>query len=357
MQDPDQVAAYERRFRRAGLPLFIEGYSASSDVFNRAVPLLGLVFIGQMLGAVKLDWPVAANIAAVGGALAILLLSIGLVNCARGRPFRSIPEDIGRLELAGFVLLPALLPLIFGGQWLSALVTAGGNLLLLALVYGVVGYGLLSIVRWVFARLLSQLASSLGLLTKAVPLLMLFSLLLFLTQEIWQVFSEVPRVTVGILAGLFLLLGTVFLMARLPREVRGLELEMGASGPPLDRRQRVNVGLVLFVSQAIQVLVVSIVVGLFFIALGLLIVDADVLRNWIGSGGNVLVTLPAPGQRAILTEELLRVSGAIASFTGLYFAISMLTDDLYRREFLEELTGEMRESFRARAKYLKARRA
>ena len=49
------------------------------------------------------------------------------------------------------------------------------------------------------------------------------------------------------------------------------------------------------------------------------------------------------------------MAGAIAAFTGLYFAISMLTDDVYRREFLEELTSEMRESFCKRAEYLKLR--
>jgi hypothetical protein len=57
----------------------------------------------------------------------------------------------------------------------------------------------------------------------------------------------------------------------------------------------------------------------------------------------------------VITEELLRVSGAIAAFTGLYFAISMLTDDVYRREFLGELTSEMRATFAARAEYLKLR--
>jgi hypothetical protein len=35
----DDVRAYERRFRRAGLPLFIEDFRASTDVFNRVAPL------------------------------------------------------------------------------------------------------------------------------------------------------------------------------------------------------------------------------------------------------------------------------------------------------------------------------
>ena len=66
---------------------------------------------------------------------------------AAGRAL-SIPDRVGPIELAAFVLVPALLPLVFGGQVTSALVTAGGNLLLLALIYLVVGIGLLSILRW-----------------------------------------------------------------------------------------------------------------------------------------------------------------------------------------------------------------
>ena len=35
----------------------------------------------------------------------------------------------------------------------------------------------------------------------------------------------------------------------------------------------------------------------------------------------------------------------------------MLTDSTYREEFLDELTGEMRQTFRARAEYLRLRAA
>ena len=52
MQD---VEAYERRFRRAGLPLFIAGYSAREDVWTRAFPLLAIVFLGEVLGAIDLE--------------------------------------------------------------------------------------------------------------------------------------------------------------------------------------------------------------------------------------------------------------------------------------------------------------
>ena len=56
-----------------------------------------------------------------------------------------------------------------------------------------------------------------------------------------------------------------------------------------------------------------------------------------------------------VTVELLRVSGALAAFSGLYYAIAVLTDGTYREEFLEELTGSMRDTFRLRARYLALR--
>jgi hypothetical protein len=113
---------------------------------------------------------------------------------------------------------------------------------------------------------------------------------------------------------------------------------------------------VLFVSQTLQVLFVSVAIGAFFVALGVLFVDQSLTASWIGQQPDVLVELHLLGDDQIVTTELLRVAGAIAAFTGLYFAISMLTDEVYRREFLDELTVEMRHSFEARAEYARLAR-
>jgi hypothetical protein len=228
-----ELADYERRFRRAGLPLFIEDYSAREDVWTRAAPLLALVFIGEMLGAIDLDWPVLANVGAALGGLAILLGAFGLLNLLRGRPFWSLPEDVGPLELAALVLVPAALPLIFGGQWGSSLATAAANIALLALAFGVIRYGLFAIVRWTGARLFEQLAASLSVISRAVPLLLVFALVLFINTEMWQVFSGMPDAFVVLVGVLFVLAGSVFVAAQLPREVRRLEEGAGdrASGP------------------------------------------------------------------------------------------------------------------------------
>lgn len=346
----DELAAYEHRLRRAGLPLLIEDYSAWEDVFTRAVPLLGLVFIGQLLGAVNVNWPVWANALAIIGGLAILFGGVALLNRSRGRPALAIPERVGPPELGAFVVVPALLPLVFGGQFVSALVTAGGNALLLAAVYLVVGIGLLSILRWGVGRLVGQLAASLKLLTRAVPVLLIFMILLFFTTEMWQVFSSVSDPALAGLIALFVGLGSVFLAGRLPREVHDLERDVGGGGPPLTKRQRFNVALVLFVSQGLQVLVVSVLVGGFFVAFGVLAVTPDVAESWIGHAPH-----PFLSGHPALSVELLKVSGGLAAFGGLYYAIAVLTDATYREELLEDLESSMRETFHDRARYLDLR--
>ena len=45
-------AEHERAFHRAGLPSFIAQRTAREDIWTRAVPVLGLAFFLEVLGAV-----------------------------------------------------------------------------------------------------------------------------------------------------------------------------------------------------------------------------------------------------------------------------------------------------------------
>ena len=341
---PDRLEQ-ERAFRRAGLPSFVAERTAREDVWTRAVPLLALVFGLEVLGAVDLDVALWLNGLFVLAGVAMLLASLTLVNRLRGRPALARPETVGPPELAAFVVVPALLPLVLNQQVVSALVTAGGNLLLLVILYGAIGYGLVSIVRWAGRRLLGQLATSLSLLIRAVSLLLLFNVVLFINAEMWQVFGDLPPGRVLGVAALLLVVGTLFGLVRMPREVRALEADVQreVGGPPLDAREQVNVGLVLFVSQSLQVVTVALAVWGFFIAFGLLALSEEVIASWVGHDPR-LYALGA-------TIELLQVAGAIAALSGLYYAIAVQTDATYRTEFLTEITDEMRGSFVARAAY------
>ena len=72
-----RIQELERRFRSAGLPLLAENYSATEDVFTRAIPLLAVVFVFEILGAINLDWPAALNVLALLGGVALLLGAFG----------------------------------------------------------------------------------------------------------------------------------------------------------------------------------------------------------------------------------------------------------------------------------------
>ncbi len=353
--DSERLHEYEESFRRAGLPLFCEDISPYEDVFNRAAPLLGLVLLVELLGAGNLDWSWWQNVLAVAGGMAILLGAMALLNLARGEPPRAIPQRLGKTELAGFVLVPALLPLVFGGQIGSAVLTAIANMVLLALIYAVVGLGLFSIVRWVFGRIAGQLRSAFTLLARAVPLLAIFVLLAFPTQELWEIFASPTRGIYALIIGMLAVLAAAFLAIRLPREARELEREVGQERAPLSRQQLFNVELVMFVSQAVQVLLVSVMIGAFLAVFGVLAVNDEIRADWIGYPGNELLAFHLFGERLELTSELLRVAAGLATFSGFYFAIAMFTDPTYREEFLGEITSEMRRSFKDRAAYLKLR--
>jgi len=346
-----RIQELERDFRRTGLPLLSEDYSPTEDVFARAIPLLALVFVVEILGAINLEWSPGENVLAVVGGLALVLGAMGILNVVRGRPFFSIPRKLGVPELTAFVVLPVVLPLVFGGQLESALVTGLANLALLGLIWLVVGFGVFSILRWTASRFVQLLGASLSLLVRALPLLLFFSLVTFFTNEYWQLFGQASDVTFYAGAGLFALITAIFLIVRLPESVRALErgseLEV-----PLSRRQRVNVGLVVFIAQALQILFVGLAIWLFFMVFGALLVTPEIRVSWIGTPGRALFTVPFFGEQLEITKQLVRTAAGVASFSALYYAVASAVDSTYRDEFVERLTQNMQETFRERAEYL-----
>jgi hypothetical protein len=219
----------------------------------------------------------------------------------------------------------------------------------------VVGFGLLSIVRWAGARLFSQLAASLTLLVRALPLILFFGLLSFFTPEIWQLFSTVSNTRYVAVVTLFVGLGLLFLAVRLPQEVKDIEAAVDLAGTDLRPVQRVNVALVVLVSQTMQILLVTVLVWLFFAAVGALLVEVPVIESWTGRSAEDVVTIGFFGDEVVVTRDLVRAAFGIAAFSGLYYTVGMLVDATYRDEFVHELTHQIRKTFTIRAEYLHLR--
>lgn len=349
-----RIREHERELRRAGLPNLIEDYSAAEDVFTRALPVFALIYLAETANALNFEYSTARNVLAGVGGVALALGSFGLFNALRRRPLASVPHRVGTPELAAFVILPMLLPLVFGFQWRSALVTAAVNLVLIGLVYLVIGFGIVPIAAWVGVRFVDQLSASLTILVRAVPILVFFALIVFFAAEVWEVFWSVTSVRFWIGVAFFAVLGSAFLSTRIPASVRELERDSDLAAP-LTRRQRINVGLVIFMSYALQVLSVAAAVWLFFVAIGALLVDPDVQRAWTGARGTEVVELLPRvfGVELHVTAPLLRVATGMAAISGLYYAVALVVDPTYRDELVDRLTHDMRETFATHAAYVR----
>lgn len=201
------------------MPHFIADYSASRDVFTRTLPVLTLVFLFEFGGAFKADWTWWENTLAAVGGFALLLGLWVLVNLVRHQPPFSRPARVGPVELAVFVLGPALVPLIFGGQLARAAGVAAANLALLGAIYLVTSYALIPLTRWAVLRVFRELGAVIALLSRALPLLLLFVTFLFVNTEAWQVTSALEAPFLIATTVLFVLLGGLFLLTHLPGEL------------------------------------------------------------------------------------------------------------------------------------------
>ncbi|SDD52176.1 hypothetical protein SAMN05216410_3422 [Sanguibacter gelidistatuariae] len=350
------VADCERVFRRNGLPMLVQGHTLGRDVFGRAAPFLLLVLLAQLSGAVNRSWSMTANVLAVLGGVVVVTSGYIALNRVRGRSWSTLPQEIAAPELTFFVLAPALLPLLFGGQWAAALATATMNVTVLALTWFTVQYGLLSTLWWGMARAVDELGSSLLRLVRLLPPLLIFSLVLFYNAEVWQVFDRVPTVSSVVLGLLFAALIIVLVGLRLPSEAGAALAQATTDVPdaddlaPLGRGQRINVWVMIGASQLLQVVVVCAGVFVFFVGIGVLTVTPEVQEVWaVGGGWSLPITLQ--GTELVLNQSLLRVSVAIATFTGLYFAISIQTDTSYRTEFTGGVVRQLRTVVAARVRY------
>ncbi len=363
---------------RRGTPHLIEDYSATDDVFTRMVPVLTALAVLQVLGALDADFTWWQNLLASIGGLALLLALWAGINGLRGRPRLARPDRVGPAEIATFVLAPALITLVISQQVGQAVSLAVVNLALLAAIYVITSYGLLSLTRWALAKTGRELGAVAGLLGRALPLLLLIQIVLFVNTEMWQVAAGFDAVFLTATVGLFLLIGVSFLVTRLPRELSRLatfataeELGEQVAGTPaeglvdlgacsleparLSARQRGNVLLVALFSQGLQVVLVAVILGVFFVAFGLLTVTPEVLATWIGEPGDQVAAFGLLGRELVLTAELLKLSAFLASFSGLYFTVVLVTDATYRAEFFDEILAELRQTFAVRAVYLCAR--
>jgi hypothetical protein len=287
-------------------------------------------------------------------------------------------------EPVAFVVVPPVLTATVGGQPLQGLEFAVANLVLLVGVYAAAGFGLVPVIRWAGGKAASQLGSAARLLARALPLLLLIQIVLFINTEMWQVADGFSGLALGVVIAMFMGTGGVFLVTRLPGELDELatfsdgdEVRSFVAGTPaedlvddeyvdeaeelraiaLSRPQRLNVSLVALFTQGMQITLVTLLVGSFFVVFGLLTITPEIMESWLGHRGDELFSLGLLGTELRATAELLKISAFLAAFSGLYFTVVLVTDETYRKEFRTELLDELRQTFAVRLVYLRLRDA
>ena len=292
---------------------------------------------------------------------------------------REVDEALGRgrlTTLAGGAVLAAAV--VGGGLgWLArdvsvgvlaAMVTVGAVLL----AYAVVELRIWPIFIWALRRTFSSLRLVFPLATRALPLLLLFITFLFINAEVWEVASKMDGALLWVVVLLFSGLAVVFLVVQLPAEVDRVAGEADSghlvervrdtpvapsvdeldgqqlSAVPLRGLQRANLLLVLLIAQATQVIVLSLAVFAFFIVFGRLVMTDEVVEGWTGD------TITKLGWFGSL--ELYQVSVFLAAFSGLYFTVYAVTDQLYRDQFFTHVSHELERAVSVRTVYLALRR-
>ena len=268
---------------------------------------------------------------------------------------------------AGVVV--GLLTTVSGGLVVGLLVAGG-----VVAVYAGGTLRVHGIARWALGRTFRSLGLLFPLITRALPLLLLFITFLFINTEVWMVADSLDPGVLALAVMFFAVLATGFLLVRLPEELDRVDddLDRGrlvarCKGTPLEATaeevfreaseddlggivevtglQKWNLVLVLLVSQAVQVFLLSLAVLLFFLVFGSVVMDKDVVEAWLGHD-----VQSVPGL-AGLTTSLVKVSVFLAGFSGLYFTVYAVTDETYRAQFFTSVTHELERAVAVRAVY------
>ncbi len=373
----------ERWFVRRGLPHLIEDYSATEDVFTRTAPFLTLVVFAELFLTFGDRWKGWSQLVAFIAGVGAMAAALAVVNRFRGRRPLQLPDDVGVLELILYLGLP-LVPAAIGsessvGDNLVTIVIT--NLVILGLAYVVTSWGLFPMMRWSAGQIRRQIGEVATLAMKSLPILLVFSAFIFINAEMWQVANDFTLPFFGLVSALIMGIGGAFVVVSVRRitvdlarfdswaDVRSRCVQTPVddvvpgddaappNAPPLGRRAELNVGMLLFVAQAIQIFLVAIVITAFYIVFGLLTVREGTLEQWttateLTRSEDWALYWNVFGGELVFTRQLVLVSAFIGMMSGLQFAVQVVTDEAYRTEFAEDMTAEVREALAVRAVYL-----
>ncbi|WP_189787630.1 hypothetical protein [Streptomyces capitiformicae] len=287
--------------------------------------------------------------------------------------------------LATYAAMPVAVPLLQlalddtitppGGNGLGLL----GFALFFATVFGATflatTYGFGALMRRAIRHSVYDLRNSMHLLGRALPPMLLVTLFLFFTGELWQAMNRLTWSRLAFVIALFVGVTVLAAAVRLRDEIGRVEQDLSlpvlskacqgtplASVPideliphgsldpvPLNGRQSRNLLLMLATRQLVQAIVVGVALFSFFIVLGLIMVTPETAEQWIGAVPVQSTLLPG------VPVALLRNATLFAAFGSMYFTVTSMSDADHRQQFFAPIIDEVERTLAVHAVYLAIR--
>ena len=303
-----------------------------------------------------------------------------LRNLVKGEPAFSLPRRISWIEFGGFVLIPPVWTFATRRRPQARAARPRRGLVVVLLIC-LVASAVFPLARWAFRRTFQELGEVFDLAARALPLLFLFNSFLFISKDVWEFSGEMSRHRLWGVVGLFAVFTVIFLFYRLPDEVRRVAahddrttiVEACRRTPmeqvvdrvvlhegelPLSRAQRLNVLLVLFIGQILQVLLLGFLVFVFFLGFGKAALTPKLINDWTGRPDGYTTDATIFGHKLqdfvhfSVDERLWQVSLFLAAVSAFFFAISSMTDEAYKAQFYDRMNRELETAIQVRRVYL-----
>jgi uncharacterized membrane protein YhaH (DUF805 family) len=266
---------------------------------------------------------------------------------------------------------------LMDGSVREAIVATLNSLLGIGAIYAVIALGVLEIGAWGIGRLANEMLRIFALVARTLPILLILVLFLLFASEIWEAAHELNAAELAAVLALVALVAVLLIVTALRAEMRtmddrGWETLLAdaretpaepltrsahpAPPPPLTWLQRLNVTMLVVLSQLIQSVFVALMVTAFLVILGLLALPASLQERWVGDSIGVMAEFRLLAETRTLSDELVTVSALLGGVVGLYFTGLAVTDATYRTEHFSRVMDEVRQLLAARALYALAGR-
>ena len=376
MADHDKLLSQEHWLRANGLPLVVPPLRRLRGIVPRTDPLLvtfALLATALLIADAATTDAEAVDIVELLQNQAILTsLSIAAVMALLAIPAGVAYAVLQRRLSPTIRLIVGLAVIAFWLFGLSLLATATGlagglhlawwmriGLLVVALLISFWGIG--SMMTWAAKRGAREISTTMPSVARILPLLLLTVLLVFFTNELWQLAATMTRTRMWMLAGFLMVL--IFLIV-LPTSLDMLDDEDDLDCEPLmeatpfaglaERRSKLSIGerynllAVSVAVQLVQVFIFVVVTFAVFAIFGSISLTPKLINTWTSATPHDMVFI---GIRLPMDAFMFRVCMILALFSGITFAASTTQDAKYRTLFLDRVSGEVRRNLAARHRY------